>query len=77
LSESAVWILAAALLQGVKHVAVRQVDSGDPQPAVETRPGVTAVAIDGGLQIEPADALKRSGEESVDRDKTFRYAGPR
>jgi hypothetical protein len=46
------------------------VDGGDRQLArVEPRPGVAAVAVDRGLQIELADALKGADEKRVDRDQ--------
>ena len=45
-------------------------DGGDRQLArVEPRPGVAAVAVDRGLQIELADALKGADEKRVDRDQ--------
>ena len=57
-------------LEGRDDVVVHQVDGGDRQLArLEPRPGVAAVAVDHGLQIELADALKGADEKRVDRDQ--------
>jgi hypothetical protein len=45
-------------------------DGGDRQLArVEPGPGIAAVAVDRGLQVELADALEGADEEGVDRDQ--------
>lgn len=39
---------------------------------VEAPKGVAAVAVEDGLQVDLADALQRTDEESVDRDELSR-----
>jgi hypothetical protein len=70
LSESTVSILGVVRLEGRDDVAVHQVHGGDRQlGGIEPGPGVAAVAVDGGLQIDLADALERADEEGVDGDQ--------
>ena len=64
-------------LEGRDDVGVHQVDGGDRQLAwVEPGPGIAAVAVDCGLQIDLAHAFERADEEGRRRGG-FPYAGPR
>lgn len=54
-------------LEGGQDVVVHQLDGGERQlVGVEPGPRVTAVAVDGGLQVDLADALQHPDEEGVD-----------
>ena len=60
----------AVSLEGGQDVVVHQVDGGDRQlVGVERGPGVATVAVDGGLQVELADALEDADEVGVDGDQ--------
>lgn len=50
---------SASRLESRQHVVVHQLDRGDRQlRGIEPGPGVAAVAVDRGLQVNPADALE-------------------
>ena len=51
-------------------------DRGDRQfVGVEAAPGVTAVTMDDGLQVDLADALEMADEEGVDGDEVAGLTG--
>ena len=59
--------LGPVRLKAWQHIIVEQLDGGQRQlVGVEPGPGVPAVAVDGGLQIDLADALQDANEEGVD-----------
>src|ERR1700758_3330515 len=56
--------LGAVRFKGRQHIIVDQLDSGDRQlVGVEPGPGMAAVAVNGGLQIDLANALQDADEE--------------
>ncbi len=55
------------VLEGGQHVGVHQVHRGDRElGGVEPAPGVAGMAVDGGLQVDLADALQMAEEEGID-----------
>lgn len=55
-------------LEGRQHVVVEQLHGGERQLVqIQPGPGVAAVAVDRGLQVDLANALQRADEEGVDR----------
>jgi len=54
-------------LKDRQHIIVEQLDGGQRQlVGIEPGPGMPAAAVDGGLQIDLADALQNADEEGVD-----------
>jgi hypothetical protein len=65
-------------LKGRQHIVVDQLDGGQRQfVGVEPGPGLSAAAVDGGLQIDLADALEDADKEGVDGDQSTSVRAPR
>jgi len=62
--------LGPVRLKSRQYIIVDQLDGGDRQlVGVEPGPGMPAVAVDGGMQIDLADTLQDTDEEGVDGNK--------
>jgi hypothetical protein len=58
--------LGLVRFKGRQHIIDDQLDSGERQlVGIETGPGMPAAAVNGGLQIDPADALQDADKEGV------------
>ena len=63
-------------IEGGQDVVVEQLHGRERQlVGVEPRPGIAAVAVDRGLQVDLADALEHTDEERVDRHQGARVRG--
>ena len=63
-------------LEGRQHIVVHEMHDGDRQLAgVEPGPGIAREAVDGGLQVDFADALHGADEEGIDGNQVTRMAG--
>src|SRR5580765_7497102 len=68
--------LCIMVLEGWDDIVVQGVNGGDRQlRGIEPGPGVARMAVDGGLEIDLADALEGADEEGVDSDKTAGVRG--